>query len=206
MENGMRITSILAVLVGLLAIVQFFFDKAKWSIVSKFITLIFLAFVSMTLLFYDDISMFVTGSNNNSSNSTTSVSSSSISSKTQTRLDSINVVNADGVYLREDQFEDSFGNTYKQELIFDYDNSSIIFSPLGDFSYFKATLAIGSSEPEVDAKHTIEIFADDESIYSVTLLKTDEPLEIDININNARQLKIVADRHVIIGNGFLYND
>ena len=201
----MSFTQILAILVALLALVQFFLNKAKWSITSKIITLIVLAIASVFLLQFENISALFANSSDNNQKPVETVTAG-ISSKTpKMGFNEMNVVDSDGAYVSESEFEDSFGNTYDIELVFDYDNSTIIFSPLGEYSKLKAIVAIGTSEPEVNTKHSIEIFADGESIYSTSMLKTDEPIAIDLNIGKARQIEIIADRHVIIGDGLFYN-
>lgn len=238
----MSILDGLAILVGLLALAQFFIKHmTKWTTASKIVTFLVLAIISVLLWqcktcnVFNSIengpepSLVITTTPQNETwpistteakpTDTLEVMNSSqptplviTDTSTQNKvsdclLSDANVV--DDFCVEVYPFEywpDSFGNVYRQSVFFDDENNSgyIIFSPLGNFSRLKGTIAVFKAASNEKVR-LIEIFADDTSIYNLVLNKTDEPVQFDLDISGARQIKIVADGDVIIGDGVFYN-
>lgn len=238
------ILDILAILVGLLAIAQFFIKRINhWTTASKIVTFLLLAIISVLLWqckgcanSVTDIdidkrtSQEVIATPYNDSSPTPNVLSISMDDQTSAsnsinmenpkptatsvptrapdcRLCYANIVDSSGVDVTDSPYiVDSFGNEYREEVIFmrHYGNEFIIFSPLGEYSRFKGTAAIDENSSGTQS-YMIEIFADDVSIYYLKIEKTDEPMQFDLDITDARLIKIVADGGVILGDGVFYN-
>lgn len=88
------------------------------------------------------------------------------------RLCDANIVDRENVTVTDQRYvNDSFGNSYRQEVVFDYIHNSgyVIFSTLGNYTGFKGTIAIYQYTVSGTKKHDIEIFMDDTSIYYITM-------------------------------------
>lgn len=210
----MSFLQILGVLAGLIAIVQLFL--IDWPIGKKLLLLLVLALVSVLLLKCSPQSL--TGDNGTTTGSTTvqgkpteqpleTIPPSATSKPNILRLFDANVVSDRYVKQRQGSYKDSFGNIYKQEVYFssDFYGGDITFSPLGEYNYFRGVIAVSEFYDYPDEQLKIEIFADGNSIYYTTLTKTTEPIPFDLNITSARQIKIVSDGSILIGDGEFYN-
>ena len=217
------ILDILAILVGLLAIAQFFIkDIAKWNKVSKIVTFLLLAIISILLVLCSrckgtevdepPVAPTITITTKPEGNSTPTpepiqTSATAPAKLSECRLCDANIVDYYAADVSDSSYmKDSFGNKYRQEVVFDrnYENDFIIFSPLGEFTRFSGTVAV-SEDSSGRFPYNIEIFADNVSIYYSTIEKTDEPVQFDLDITDARLIKIAADGGIIIGDGVFYN-
>lgn len=233
---------VFAILVGLLAILQFFIKTDNWTIPRKLLTCLILLVLSVSLFLLKDSYGSITddkGFESSPANKATQpgnlesiVTEIPISTEDPTeriqfnpaaepasdatsepektvdcRLSDANIVDHENVVVTDQRFvNDSFGNGYRQVAFFDYDYASgyVIFSTLGNYAGFKGVIAIYQYASSNNA-HEIEVFADDNSIYYITIKKTDEPIQFSLDITGARLIKIVADGDIIIGDGVFYN-
>lgn len=126
--------------------------------------------------------------------------------KTTRSLD-VHVVDSSCVDLYEHTHTDTFGNKYRQEIYFSSDTygGNIIFATLGDYTKFTGIIAVCEYEVYAARDLYIEIFADDVSIYTAKVKKTDEPIYFDLDISNARKIEIKADGYIIVGDGNFYS-
>lgn len=211
----MSFLQILGVLAALIAVVQIFIPS-NTSNGNKVLIIVGLVLVSIFLLQCSpqgtttDASNISPQSNNydiQTNQETVDASTNEPSSPNVLRLYDANVVDYRYAKLTQGSYEDSFGNFYKQEVYFssDFYGGDITFSPLGKYSNFRGIIAVGKYEDYHHDPMTIEIFGDGSSIYYTTITKTTEPISFDLNIIGVRQIKILADGHIIIGNGEFYN-
>lgn len=118
----------------------------------------------------------------------------------------------DSSYVKEgDNATDTYGNTYSDALIFWHGDGRIIYSLNNQYSFFKCNISVkNNSNMGMEGIFTIK--ADDEVIYtSPTIIKTTDPYDIDIPINNCSLLFIEYDTiganeiDCIISNAIVYN-
>lgn len=118
----------------------------------------------------------------------------------------------DSSYVKEgDNATDTYGNTYSDALIFWHGDGRIIYSLNNQYSSFKCNISI-KNNANMGMEGIFTIKADDVVIYtSPTLIKTTEPYDIDIPINNCSLLSIEYDTvgqyefDCIISNAIVYN-
>lgn len=98
--------------------------------------------------------------------------------------------------------EDIFGNIYQNYLSFGGE-SYIEYSPNGNYKYLKGTIFVVDYS-DADKIKSIQIYADEALVYDSGILGLkNDPLEIDIDISNAKFVKIVSNEFYYTGSMYL---
>lgn len=108
-----------------------------------------------------------------------------------------------------DSIKDTYGNIYRDALVFYYHNNFTTFNVNRGYSYFKCTVAM---QDKYKGKGFLQVKTDGNTIYtSSEVTNITEPFEIDIPINQTSIISIgtIGDKssgsRILITNAVLYN-
>lgn len=101
-------------------------------------------------------------------------------------------------FSSETTVTDNIGNSYNNYLMlyiasgFSYSDAwnYVEYPTNGEYSKFKATLALDENYKNTTAEFKVQVYADDELVYNETYKAGFIPKELDIDINNALKVKI----------------
>lgn len=121
----------------------------------------------------------------------------------------INLWNVDNGYAKIcDSITDSYGNIHTNAIVLLFNGSYTIYNLDNKFSSFKCKLSVydGTSP---DSTVIVSVEADENIVYTTEINKLSEVFEIDVPINNCKNLKIKInyEKHsrVIISDAIVYN-
>lgn len=121
----------------------------------------------------------------------------------------INLWNVDNGYVEIcDSITDSYGNIHTNAIVLLFNGSYTIYNLDNKFSSFKCKLSVydGTSP---DSTVIVSVEADENIVYTTEINKLSEVFEIDVPINNCKNLKIKInyEKHsrVIISDAIVYN-